>query len=268
MNDDTGLLGVEEAFFARRPGHPAGRVADRSSRRGCRSSPDEEVALELFRHQVESSTPPLRDGGELEPGAAATADGRSGKPPLPTVPGPLRRPRRRFSPDDEALYEDTCATSGSRGRSGRSPVRPTCAAMHVQFENAYHAEGVLVIDGISSLEAVADRVQREPAVLAGHGHRLRQLAQPGASAPRLVLRPRSLRGAVPSARSTPRTYQTDGGLDPHRSPGRAGLRRATQSEGSLASTAASRRTPRSGSSRSATRVPTTCSAARSTTAVR
>ena len=54
-------MGVEEEFVLIDP--DTRQVTSRSDRAEAANESGEEVALELFQHQVESSTPPLRDAG-------------------------------------------------------------------------------------------------------------------------------------------------------------------------------------------------------------
>ena len=87
-------FGVEEELVLVDP--ETRRATARSDRAKAANDSAEEVALELFRHQVESSTPPLRDAGELGEAlrrgrramgeAAAAAGARAvavASPPLP-----------------------------------------------------------------------------------------------------------------------------------------------------------------------------------------
>src|SRR4051794_41954389 len=89
-------FGVEEELVLIDP--ETRRATARSDRAEAANESGEEVALELFRHQVESSTPPLTDAGELGEalrrgrralgGAAAAGRGPGrGAGPPPPPPG-------------------------------------------------------------------------------------------------------------------------------------------------------------------------------------
>lgn len=136
-------IGVEEEFVLVDP--RTRRVTSRASSAEAANDSGEEVALELFRHQVESSTPPLRDAADLGQalrrgrramGEAAAAVGAravaAASPPLASEQEFTRSPRYlRF---EEGF--------GQIAREGH------VCGMHVHVDVHDDEEGVRVIDGI------------------------------------------------------------------------------------------------------------------------
>ncbi|MET0837136.1 MAG: glutamate--cysteine ligase [Marmoricola sp.] len=137
-------FGVEEEFVLIDP--DTRRVTSRSDRAEAANDSDEEVSLELFQHQVESSTPPLRDAGELGEalrrgrramGESAAAVGAravaTATPPLAPEPGQFTRTPRYLR------FEDAY---------GQIAREAHVCGMHVHVEVDGDEEGVRVIDGI------------------------------------------------------------------------------------------------------------------------
>ncbi len=137
-------MGVEEELVLIDP--ESRRPTPRSDRAEAADDSSTEVALELFRHQLETSTPPLQDANELEQAllrgrramgeAAAAAGARAvavGSPPLGPEDGEFtRKPRYlRFE-----------------GEFGLVAREAQVCGMHVHVTVADDAEGVRVIDGI------------------------------------------------------------------------------------------------------------------------
>jgi carboxylate-amine ligase len=137
-------FGVEEEFVLVDP--DTRRVTAKSDRAEAANESDEEVSLELFRHQVESSTPPLRDAGELAEAlrrgrrAMGEAAAAAGARAVATATPPLARETQEFTRDPRYLrFEDAY---GEIARDAH------VCGMHVHVEIDDDAEGVRVIDGI------------------------------------------------------------------------------------------------------------------------
>ncbi len=137
-------MGVEEELVLVDPG--TRQVASRSDRAEAANESGEEVALELFQHQVESSTPPLRDAGELGEAlrrgrramgeSAAAAGARAvavSTPPLPPE-------EERFTRTPRYLRFESAF--------GQVAREAHVCGMHVHVEVGDDEEGVRVIDGI------------------------------------------------------------------------------------------------------------------------
>ena len=137
-------FGVEEELVLIDPA--TRQVASRSDRVEAANDSGEEVALELFQHQVESSTPPLRDAGELGEalrrgrramGESAAATGAravaTATPPLPPEAGQFTRTPRylRFETEFGQIARDAHV-----------------CGMHVHVEVSDDEQGVQVIDGV------------------------------------------------------------------------------------------------------------------------
>ncbi len=137
-------FGVEEELVLVDP--VTRRATARSDHAKAANDSAEEVALELFRHQVESSTPPLRDAGELGEAlrrgrramgeSAAAAGARAvavASPPLPPE-------RQEYTKADRYLRFETEFGEIARGAY--------VCGMHVHVAIADREEGVRVVDGI------------------------------------------------------------------------------------------------------------------------
>jgi carboxylate-amine ligase len=137
-------VGIEEEFVLVDP--RTRRATARADRAEAANDSGEEVALELFRHQVESSTPPLRDAGELGEalrrgrramGEAAAATGARAvamaSPPLaPEVEEFTKTPRYlRFESEFGQIARDAHV-----------------CGMHVHVSIEDEHEGIRVIDAI------------------------------------------------------------------------------------------------------------------------
>jgi glutamate---cysteine ligase / carboxylate-amine ligase len=137
-------MGVEEELVLVDP--DTRQVAPRSDRAEAANESGEEVALELFQHQVESSTPPLRDAGELGEalrrgrramGESAAATGARAvavsTPPLPP---------------EEERFTRTPRYLRFESEFGQVAREAHVCGMHVHVEVGDDEEGVRVIDGI------------------------------------------------------------------------------------------------------------------------
>jgi len=137
-------MGVEEELVLIDP--ESRRPTSRAGSAEAANDSSTEVTLELFRHQLETSTPPLQDAGELEQAllrgrramgeAAAAAGARAvavGSPPLgPEHDDFTRSPRYLRFEEEFGLIARESQVCG----------------MHVHVTVADDAEGVRVVDGI------------------------------------------------------------------------------------------------------------------------
>jgi glutamate---cysteine ligase / carboxylate-amine ligase len=137
-------FGVEEELVLIDPA--TRRATARSDRAEAANDSGEEVALELFQHQVESSTPPLSDAGELGEalrrgrralGEAAAAVGARA---VATAAPPLAPEEKEFTRNEHYLRFE--------GEFGQIARDAHVCGMHVHVEIADEDEGIRVIDGI------------------------------------------------------------------------------------------------------------------------
>ncbi len=137
-------VGVEEEFVLVDP--RTRRATARSDRAEAANDSDEEVSLELFRHQVESSTPPLTDAGELGEAlrrgrrAMGEAAAAAGARAVATASPPLAPELQEFTRTDRYLRFE--------GEFGQIAREAHVCGMHVHVEITDDAEGVRVIDGV------------------------------------------------------------------------------------------------------------------------
>jgi carboxylate-amine ligase len=137
-------FGVEEELVLIDPG--TRRATPRSDRAEAANDSPQEVTRELFRHQIESSTPPLADAGEMEDalrrarramGESAAATGARAvamaSPPLAPEAEEFTRTPRYLRFEDEF---------GQIARDAH------VCGMHVHVAIEDDAEGLRVIDGI------------------------------------------------------------------------------------------------------------------------
>jgi len=137
-------MGVEEELVLIDP--ESRRPTSRSGAAQEANESSAEVGPELFRHQVESSTPPLQDAGELEQalrtgrramGEAAAAVGARA---VAVASPPLAPERGEFTRKDRYLRIE--------GEYGLLAREAHVCAMHVHVEVTDDEEGVRVVDGI------------------------------------------------------------------------------------------------------------------------
>ncbi len=145
MSDDQPRsVGVEEEFVLIDP--DTRQVSSRSDLAEAANESGEEVALELFQHQVESSTPPLRDAGELDEAlrrgrrAMGESAAAAGARAVATATPPL--------PPDDKQFTRTPRYLRFEGEFGQIAREAHVCGMHVHVEVTDDAEGVRVIDGI------------------------------------------------------------------------------------------------------------------------
>ena len=137
-------FGVEEELVLVDP--VTRRATGRSAHAEAANSSTEEVALELFRHQVESSTPPLRDAGELgealRRGRRAMGESAAavGARAVAVASPPLPPERQEYTKGDR--YSRFEAEFGEIARGAH------VCGMHVHVGIADRDEGVQVLDGI------------------------------------------------------------------------------------------------------------------------
>jgi carboxylate-amine ligase len=137
-------VGVEEEFVLIEP--DTRRVTARSDRAEAANESDAEVTLELFRHQVESSTPPLRDIGELGEAlrrgrrAMGESAAAAGARAVAVASPPLAPEGEKFTRTSRYLrFED---------EFGQIAREAHVCGMHVHVGIEDEAEGIRVIDGI------------------------------------------------------------------------------------------------------------------------
>ena len=122
------------------------RATARSDRAEAANESDEEVALELFRHQVESSTPPLQDAGELGEAlrngrrAMGEAAAAAGARAVAMASPPLAPEAEEFTRNERYLRFES--------EFGQIAREAHVCGMHVHVEIEDEAEGIRVIDGI------------------------------------------------------------------------------------------------------------------------
>jgi carboxylate-amine ligase len=145
MSDDQPRsMGVEEEFVLVDP--DTRRVTSRSELAKAANESDEEVALELFQHQVESSTPPLRDAGELGEAlrrgrrAMGESAAAAGARAVAMASPPLAPETEEFTRTERYLRFETAF--------GQIAREAHVCGMHVHVEVTDDAEGVRVVDGI------------------------------------------------------------------------------------------------------------------------
>ena len=137
-------MGVEEEFVLVDP--DTRQVAARSDRAEAANESGEEVALELFQHQVESSTPPLRDAGELGEAlrrgrrAMGESAAAAGARAVATATPPLPPQAERFTRTPRYLRFES--------EFGQIAREAHVCGMHVHVEIGDEHEGIRVIDGI------------------------------------------------------------------------------------------------------------------------
>ena len=137
-------VGVEEEFVLIDP--ETRRVASRSDRAEAANESDEEVGLELFQHQVESSTPPLHHADELADAlrrgrrAMGEAAAATGARAVAVASPPLAPEEERFTRSPRYLrFED---------EFGLVAREAHVCGMHVHVGIDDEDEGIAVIDGI------------------------------------------------------------------------------------------------------------------------
>jgi carboxylate-amine ligase len=137
-------FGVEEELVLVDP--ETRRATSRSDRAEAANESAEEVALELFQHQVESSTPPLTDAGELGEAlrrgrrALGESAAAAGARAVAVASPPLAPREEEFTRTDRYLRFE--------GEFGQIAREAHVCGMHVHVEIENEAEGVRVIDGI------------------------------------------------------------------------------------------------------------------------
>ncbi|WP_036227651.1 glutamate--cysteine ligase [Marmoricola sp. URHB0036] len=136
-------FGVEEELVLIDP--DTRRATARSDRAEAANESGEEVALELFRHQVESSTPPLTDAGELGEAlrrgrrALGESAAAAGARAVATASPPLAPGEEEFTRTERYLRFE--------GEFGQIARESHVCGMHVHV-GIEDAEGIRVIDGI------------------------------------------------------------------------------------------------------------------------
>jgi glutamate---cysteine ligase / carboxylate-amine ligase len=137
-------FGVEEEFVLIDP--DSRRATARSDRARAANESGEEVALELFRHQVESSTPPLTDSGELGEAlrrgrrALGESAAAAGARAVATASPPLAPGQEEFTRTERYLRFE--------GEFGQTARESHVCGMHVHVEIEDEDEGIRVIDGV------------------------------------------------------------------------------------------------------------------------
>jgi carboxylate-amine ligase len=137
-------FGVEEELVLVDP--DSRRATARSDRAEAANDSAEEVALELFRHQVESSTPPLRDAGELGEAlrrgrrALGESAAAAGARAVAMASPPLAPENQQFTRRERYLRFES--------EFGQVARESHVCGMHVHVEVAGDDEGIRVIDGI------------------------------------------------------------------------------------------------------------------------
>ena len=137
-------MGVEEELVLVDP--DSRRPTALSDRVQASNESSEEVSQELFRHQIETSTPPLRDAAELGQAlrrgrrAIGESAAAAGARAVAVGSSPLEGEHEDFTPKPRYLRIEH--------DFGRIARESQMCGMHVHVEVANDAEGVRVLDGI------------------------------------------------------------------------------------------------------------------------
>jgi carboxylate-amine ligase len=144
MSGQPRSVGVEEELVLVDP--DSRRATARSDRAEAANESGEEVALELFRHQVESSTPPLQDAAALEEAlrrgrrAMGEAAAAAGARAVATASPPLAPEAEEFTRNERYLRFES--------EFGQIAREAHVCGMHVHVAIHDEHEGVRVVDSM------------------------------------------------------------------------------------------------------------------------